>query len=265
MHPTTISGLFAVLFYLLGCIYQSRSIIGRNVSRNTVLLFGLLAVLAHAFSASGVIKTINGYHFGIAAISTLVCVSISALVLASCLRKPMENLFLGLFPLAIISIVVSLTVSSSYAPISLNLGMASHILMSILAASFLAIAALQAVFLAFQNHQLKHKQLVGIIRRFPPLQDMETLLFELLWAGQILLTLGIISGFIFNDDIWLERGIYHTVFFLMLAWVVFGTLLWGRHVKGWRGKTAIRGTLIGFSFILVGYYGSRIVLEYIIQ
>ena len=138
MQVTVISGLFAVLFYLLGSIFQ-----GVNFSRSTdlrhkVFLFGGMAVFAHAISAWGVIRTTTGYHFGIAEISTLITVSISLLVLISSLRKPLENLFLGLFPLAIISILVSLTINSDYPPTSLSLGMALHILISILAYSFIS-------------------------------------------------------------------------------------------------------------------------------
>ncbi len=264
MQVTVISGLFAVLFYLLGSIFQ-----GVNFSRSTdlrhkVFLFGGMAVFAHAISAWGVIRTTTGYHFGIAEISTLITVSISLLVLISSLRKPLENLFLGLFPLAIISILVSLTINSDYPPTSLSLGMALHILISILAYSFITIAALQALFLAYQNHQLKTGHAGGVLGRFPPLQDMEAFLFELLWVGQILLSLGIIAGFVFIDDIWNVDGIVHKTFFSLLSWVVFAILLWGRYQLGWRGTTAIRWTLAGFTLLLVGFYGSKFALEYVL-
>ena len=123
--------------------------------KSKVFLFGTVAVLAHAISAYGVIRTTNGYHFGVTEISTLIAVSISTLVLISSIHKPLDNLFLGLFPLAIISIIASLTISSDFPPTNLSLGLASHVLISILAYSFITIAAVQAGFLAYQNHQLK--------------------------------------------------------------------------------------------------------------
>ena len=49
-----------------------------------------------------------------------------------------------------------------------------------------------------------------------------------------------------------------------MAWVVFAGLLIGRHRLGWRGKTAIKGTLTGFAFLLLGFYGSKFVLEFIL-
>lgn len=264
MQVTLISGLCAVLFYLIGSVFQGLNFTSNKDTRNQVFGFGLIAVLAHGISAYSVIKTTSGYHFGISEISTLIAVSISLLVLISSIRKPLQNLFLGLFPLAIIAIVFSLTVRSDYPPINLSPGLASHVLLSILAYSFITIAAAQAGFLAYQNYQLKHGHAGGLINKFPPLQDMEVFLFELLWVGQILLSLGIVAGLLFVDDIWGRDGVIHKTFFSILAWIVFGVLLWGRHQLGWRGVTAIRGTLIGFGLLIVGFYGSKIVLEYIL-
>lgn len=264
MQATVISGLFAVLFYLMSSIFQGQKFTTNKDTKSKVFTFGAIAVVAHAVSAYGVIKTAEGYHFGIFEISTLIAVSISFLVLLSSIRKPLENLFLGLFPLAIIAIIASLTITSDFPSTNLSPGMASHVLISILAYSFITIAAVQASFLAFQNHQLKNHHTGGWIRKFPPLQDMESFLFELLWVGQLLLSIGIIAALVLMDDIWGREGIIHKTFFSTLAWLVFATLLWGRHRSGWRGVTAIRGTLIGFGLLIIGFYGSKFVLEYIV-
>ncbi len=253
------------MFYLIGAVFQGMNFIGNKDTRNKVFVFGAMAVAAHGISAFGVIRTGDGFHFGVVEISTLIAVSISLLVLVSALRKPLDNLFLGLFPLAIITIVTSLTVSSDYPATDLSLGLASHVLVSILAYSFITIAALQAAFLAYQNHQLKHGHAGGFISKFPPLQDMEIFLFELLWVGQLLLSVGIAVGFLFFDNIWGRDGVIHKSFFSMLAWTVFGILLWGRHQLGWRGTTAIRGTLTGFLLLILGFYGSKFAMEYIFE
>lgn len=264
MQVTVISGLFAVLCYLAGSLFQGARFTGKKDSRQLVLGFGALAVIAHAISVWGVIRTTEGYQFGLVEISTLIAASISLLVLISSLRKPLENLFLGLFPLAILAILASLTIQSNYPPTQLSAGLASHVILSILAYSTITIAALQSIFLAYQNYQLKHGHAGGFLRKFPPLQDMEVFLFELLWIGQLLLSLGIIAGFFFVEDIWQREGVIHKTFFSMLSWVVFAILLWGRHQMGWRGSTAIRGTLIGFAFLLLGFYGSKFVVQFLI-
>ena len=264
MQLTLISGLCAVAFYLIGTVFQGLHLKSSTDTRKMVFGFGLIAVSAHAVSAYSVIRTTSGYHFGIAEISTLIAASISLLVLISSIRKPLQNLFLGLFPLAIVAILFSLFVRSSSPPTNMSSGLASHVLLSILAYSFITIAAAQAALLAYQNYQLKHGRAGGLIYNFPPLQDMEVFLFELLWVGQILLSLGIIAGLLFIEDIWGRDGVIHKTFFSILAWIVFSVLLWGRHQLGWRGVTAIRGTLTGFGSLIIGFYGSKIALEYIL-
>lgn len=266
MQLTVISGLIAIISYLISSIFQARRLRNRKVDESPdklVFAFGVIAVLTHAVSAGSVIRHPDGYHFGIVQISTLIFASISVIVLISSLRKPFGALIVGLFPLAALSIAASITITSTFPPQDLHAGIAAHILLSILGYSTLTIAALQATFLAFQNYQLRHRHAASVIKRFPPLQDMENFLFELLWVGQVLLSLGLIAGFIFIDDMW-AQGLLHKTFFSILAWLIFSVLLWGRHRLGWRGTTAIRGTLIGFLFLILGFYGSKFVLEFLI-
>lgn len=266
MQTSAIAGIIAILFYFSSLVLQARLLQARvhdAGSSRHVFVLGVVAVLAHALSAGGVIHNGAGYHFGIVEISTLIFAAISLLVLVSNLRKPLGILLLGLFPLAILAILASLLIRSSYPPRALEPGLAGHVLLSILAYSLFTIAALQAGFLAFQNHQLRHRHAASVIRRFPPLQDMEAFLFELLWVAQILLTLGIVAGFVFVEDMW-AQGLPHKTVFSLLAWAVFSVLLWGRHQLGWRGTTAIRFTLSGFGLLILGFYGSKFVLEYIL-
>ncbi len=249
----------------MGSVFQGMNFASNKDTRSKVFIFGGLAVFAHAISAYGVISSIDGFHFGLFEISTLITMSISLLVLISSLRKPLENLFLGLFPLAAISIMASLAIRSDYPPTNMSLSLASHVLISILAYSFITIAALQAGFLAYQNHQLKQGHAGGLISKLPSLQDMEIFLFDLVWVGQLLLTLTIATAFLFFDDIWGVDGVIHKTVFSLLAWIVFAVLLWGRHQLGWRGQTAIRGTLIGFALLITAFYGVKFALEYIIS
>jgi ABC-type uncharacterized transport system permease subunit len=140
---------------------------------------------------------------------------------------------------------------------------ALHIILSVLASATFTIAAIQALLLATLVRQLKHRQTSGLIDALPPLQTMEQLLFELLWAGITLLSASIIVGFIFVDDLFAQHLAHKTVFSL-IAWVVFAGLLVGRHRFGWRGKTAVRWTLGGVTLLMLGFFGSKLVLELIL-
>jgi len=142
---------------------------------------------------------------------------------------------------------------------------ASHILLSVLAYSIFSIAAIQAIIVAYQNFQLRNHRTEGILQAFPSLQDMESLLFEILWVGQILLSLGIFAGFSFSENIWALTGMIHKSFFSIVAWTIFTILLWGRSRMGWRGYTAIKFTLTGFILLFLGFYGTKIAVEYFIS
>lgn len=261
----TVSGIMAVIFYSFGSYYQSQNQASEQSIRNKVMLCGLIAVCFHLLNVYWVIKTPVGYDFGFFKIATLFSWSIAVLVLLSSLKKPLENLFLALFPLAIISIICSLTLPSAYTPQSnYSAGVASHILLAILATSIITIAAFQAVFIAFQHRQLKHHQSYGLISRLPPLQTMEALLFNIVWVGLILLSGVIITGILFMEDFFAQHLSHKTVLSI-IAWAVFAILLWGRHYMGWRGNTAIRWTLVGFTFLVLAYFGSKFVLELILN
>lgn len=267
MSMSTLAGLSAIVLYLVALAFLYQDLQYRDKAHRTdkrVLAVGLVAGALHLVSAWGLIVSGGQYFFGIPQVSTLIFAAIALLLQISSIRKPLHNLMVGLFPLAIVAILASLVLRTQTSPVTLGTGLAAHVLLSILAYSFFTIAALQAAFLAFQNYQLRHHHAASVIHRFPPLQDMEAFLFDLLWVGQILLTLGIISGFIFVDDLG-APGLTHKTFFSLLAWVVFGVLLWGRYVLGWRGNTAIKGTLTGFLFLLLGFYGSKFVIEYILS
>jgi len=125
-------------------------------------------------------------------------------------------------------------------------------------------AMVQSLAFAYQDFKIRHKRPMGLTKLMPPLQTMEALLFELLWTGQTLLTLAIISGVIFIEDI-MAQHLAHKTVFSILAWITYSALLWGRYKLGWRGNIAIRWTLAGSAFLFLAYLGSQLVLELILH
>ena len=100
----------------------------------------------------------------------------------------------------------------------------------------------------------------------PPLLAQEQVLFRLIWVAYVALTLTLISGAVISlsySGKWLPLD--HKSIFTLLSWLTFGILLIGRYVRGWRGRTALRYTLVGFAFVVLAYTGSRFVIEVILQ
>ena len=93
---------------------------------------------------------------------------------------------------------------------------------------------------------------------------MESLLFQMIAIGFAMLSLALLSGVLFLEDIFAQHLVHKTVLSLT-AWLVFSVLLWGRFQFGWRGRTAIRWTLSGFAVLLLAYFGSKFVLELVLM
>lgn len=105
-----------------------------------------------------------------------------------------------------------------------------------------------------------------ILGSLPPLLTMERLLFRLLFVGFALLTLTLVSGFIFSEAVTGRAFVLdHKTVFALVSWFIFFALLVGRTWYGWRGRVALRWTLAGFVTMLLAYVGTRFVLEVILR
>jgi ABC-type uncharacterized transport system permease subunit len=195
---------------------------------------------------------------------SLVAWSVVLVLLLSALTKPVENLGILLLPLAAVALVLELKFGTPAADGRAAWGLSIHVLISLLAYSLLTLASVQAILLAIQDHHLHNRHPGGFVRALPPLQTMEALLFELIGIGFFLLSLSLVSGFVFLEDMFAQHLVHKTLL-AILSWIVFAVLLWGRFRFGWRGRTAIRGTLIGFAFLMLAYFGSKAVLELILH
>jgi len=256
----TIFGLLASIFYLCSAGTQFYALKHASTyKKNLAIILGVIAVLAHSFFSFKAISTVTGINLGIHEMASVITLAVSGVVVLSSLRRPVANLIIVIFPISVLAITVTLFSHSTYVPRQdISSGIGLHVVLSILAHGLLSVAALEAILLSFGDYELRHKKL-NVLRYLPPLQTMESLLFELLWSGLIFLSLSIITGFVFFEE--MSRGLIHHASITLAAWVVFSILLWGRYRLGWRGATASRWTLSGFALLLIGYFGSKLVME----
>lgn len=251
----------AILVYLVGSIYLFKTYRAQRApDLRLVTWLAAVGVLLHGIGAYSSVFQANALRFGIFILPILFFWAINLMVLLSSLTKPLHSLFVFLFPLSIIAIVSAMLADSPIKSVSPALMI--HVILALLAYALLAIASFQALLLAYQNRQLKRKNAAGVVRLLPPLQTMEGLMFELVWAGELLLTVVIISGLLFTDNL---RTQAHTMAFSIVAWIIYAVLLWGRHQLGWRGKVAVRWTLGGFVALALAYFGTQMVYQLILQ
>jgi len=265
MSTAQVLGLFALLLYGVATLFSVLRLLGREtVSKSIFLIVSSLALVCHTMGLQQLIFTPTGVNLGFYPIASLIGALIVFISIATSIMRPLENITVAIYPLALVAVLLSMVFSSSYEPrLDLSAEITGHILLSILAYALLAVSAGQSLLIAAQNYQLKSKRTSGIVQVLPPLQTMESILFEIIWIGVVTLSLSIVTGFLFLDDIF-EQHLAHKIFFTVLAWCVFVVLLWGRHRVGWRGVTAIRWTLSGFGLLVVGFFGSKLMLEIIL-
>jgi len=266
---TTLLMLGAVLLYLgSGVLFTLRLFRRdpqRRPSRRWALGLGFGALALHATILYLALHSQQGINFSFFNAVSFAAWVVCLLYLLAALGKPVESLGMVLLPLAALTLVMEyLFPGVRLLPPHAQWQLRAHVIISILAYSVLTMAAVQALLLFIQDRHLRSHHPGGFIRALPPLQTMEGLMFEMITIGFILLTLALLSGFLFLEDMFAQHLVHKTLLSLA-AWVIFAILLWGRHRFGWRGRTAIRWTTAGFVLLALAYFGSKAVAELILK
>lgn len=142
----------------------------------------------------------------------------------------------------------------------------AHLIVALIAYSLFTFAALHALLMAAAERGLHNKPTLLKLPDFPPLLNMENLLFRVIAIGFALLTLTLLSGVLFSEALFHQPMRFtHKNVFAVLSWLIFGGLLIGRYKYGWRGRTAIRWTLGGFALLVLAYLGSKLILQVLLH
>lgn len=233
--------------------------------RTFVLISAFVALLAHSLLIThsySVNQVIANDFFNMLSLVSLV---ISALFFFAAITQPIETLALIVFPFAAVAVLLNIdNAFPATPPVFFDAALQTHIILSILSYSLLTVAAFQAIMLSFQERQLHNRQTGKLINSLPPLQLMENLLFQVLSLGVFLLTFALATGFIFLDDVFAQH-LAHKTLLSILAWLMFATLLWGRHYLGWRGQKAVKWTYGAYFALMLAYFGSKFVLQMVLS
>ncbi len=143
---------------------------------------------------------------------------------------------------------------------------ALHFAIAMLAYSLFFVATVHSLVMLAEEKWLHRGVLPPFIRSLPPLLEMEALLFRILLAAFVLLTLTVLSGLFFSEELFGKPFTFtHKNVFAIISWFIFGGLLAGHYVRGWRGRTAVYWTLAGFTALMLAYVGSKAVLELVLK
>ncbi len=130
-----------------------------------------------------------------------------------------------------------------------------HVLLSTLGFSLLALASVAGVAYLVKERALKGKSPARFA--LPSLESLDRMAHYTLAVGYPLLTLGVVSGFVWGanhgDSPWSE----HTLW-LLVAWAVYLVPIGMRVVAHQQGDRPARGAVLGFALLAFSYIGIRL-------
>ncbi|MET0936721.1 MAG: cytochrome c biogenesis protein CcsA [Luteibacter sp.] len=258
-----ILALAAIALYLSAAGVLARPLMtgGQPLARVGMSL-ATIAALAHAALLLSAHRGTLDLHF-FAALSLVAWIA-SALTLLVNLSRPVAGLGILIFPLSAVLLALDAFIAPRTAPEAMTWQIELHVTIAVLAFGLLSIAAALAILLAIQERALRRSKFGHWLRALPPLTLTEVLLFRLIAVGFVLLTLTLVTGTLFVGNLFSQHLVHKTVLSIV-AWIVFGILLWGRWRHGWRGIRAVNLTLIGMGILLLAFFGTKLVLELILH
>ena len=141
-----------------------------------------------------------------------------------------------------------------------------HLILSVIAYGLLSVSLIHTLMMSYLEKSLHQHKLSPLIENLPPLLKLETLLFTIVLLGFLTLSAALVSGIFISLEIQSTMlPINHKTIFSIASWLLFASLLIGRHLLGWRGRVAREILIIGFLLLIIAYFGSRLVSEVILQ
>lgn len=258
--PISFLAALAVTAYLVATLLAALPALrDSKLPRSLNLGVAAVAVATHAACVLGAHRGGMDLHF-FAALS-FVALLIAATTLLVNLARPVAALGVIVFPLAAALLGVDAWVAPPTQPNSMGWQIKLHVIIALLGYALLSVSAVLALLLMAQERALRTRRVAGHwLRVLPPLTLTEALMFRLVGAGFILLTVTLLSGVLFVENLFAQHLVHKTLLSIV-AWLVFGILLLGRWRFGWRGRRAVHLLLCGMGVLLLAFFGSKFVLE----
>lgn len=221
---------------------------------DSILLLRLATVIllmCHAIVLYYAIDINGGQNLAVLNILSMVVWFVGVLIFVCSLSRPLDSLAIFTHPLAAITMLLAwIFPSDNLLNTRQHLNELIHILLSIVTFSVICLAGVQALLVAIVEHLLRSKQTNGLLQALPPLQALESLLFQMIAFGFIMLSADIILSFA-TFGMLMQGLLFQKAILSIAAWLVFAALLAGRYFGGWRGTKAIRWTFVGVFMVLL--------------
>jgi len=238
-------------------------------AHSRLFLTAALALVAtgiglHAHALHAIIGQADSLNLSISNAVSLIGLQLALIGLLAAIEPTLRGMTAGLLTLAAFASVPLGVETGAVNGLTLAWQIRAHILISMFAYGLLTAGVIVAIFALLQDHRLRAGKFASGNMLFAPLETTEKMLFGVTAVGFAALLLAVVSGFAFVEDLFAQHLLHKTVLSL-LALVLFAVLLGGRIFAGWRGKRAVYLYLWGFAILCLAYFGSRFVLEEILN
>jgi cytochrome c-type biogenesis protein CcsB len=137
----------------------------------------------------------------------------------------------------------------------------SHITLVFAGDAALALACGTGILYLLQEKGIKEKSPGFFFKRLPSLDLLDNVGYTCLTTGFALLTIGLITGFIYAKTIWGRFwGWDPKEIFSVGTWIIYAALLHLRLYSGWRGRKSAIMTIVGFLIIIFTFLGVNLLL-----
>jgi cytochrome c-type biogenesis protein CcsB len=174
---------------------------------------------------------------------------------------------LGIFAAPMVTVVmvaVSLLPNepSQISNVLKNFWLIAHVVAIFIGEAFFALAGGLGILYLIQENAIKTKRHRFFFKRLPSLELLDSTGYACIVGGFTLLTLGLITGFVYAKSIWGRFwGWDPKEVWSGITWIFYAILLHERLTVGWRGRKSAIMAIIGFGVLLFTFLGVNFLLE----
>lgn len=224
----------------------------------------VLACQGHAFALASALQVGEALNFSIFYVISIFSWSVSAVAVFALWRRTeaLAGMLIALMSAVFVLLPLLAPVSKPFLRSDMSLGLLWHILSSIAAWTVLSIAVVHAGIYYFFFQRLKQKK--RLVPHVLALTGLERMMMGLSAMGLVILSIALITGWWFVENLFAQHLLYKTVF-TMLAWLVL--VLW--FVGWWQGRRGgMRTTtalMAAYGFLLLGYVVNNVFLQFVMK
>lgn len=173
------------------------------------------------------------------------------------LKYRIKDLGVFVVPVAFFTLLYASSLPQEFNPTgsSMKFWLTIHRTLSMLGLGAFTIAFGASIMYLVQELLLKKKKIGPLYHKFPSLETLDNLIHFIIAIGFPIFTIGFVTG-----SIWIgkTKGGYFSwnaqkTLPLLITWLIYGSLFFGRMTVGWRREKAALISIVGFISVIVTY------------